>query len=57
MHVELMRVNKGHLETCSKWVASGLVVKALDCGLKRSGVPVPLVAEIYFSFGSTTRIE
>ena len=32
-------------------VAGGLLVEALDCGLKRSRVPVPLVAEINFSSG------
>ena len=32
-------------------VAGGLLVKALDCGLKDSGFP--LAAEIYFSSGRT----
>ena len=42
-------------------VAGGLLVKALDCGsIKRSRVPVPLAAEIYFSSGAlspTSKIE
>ena len=34
-------------------VEGDLLVKALDCGSKRSRVPVPLAAEIYFSSGCT----
>ena len=32
------------------WVTGGLLVKALDYGSKDPGFPVPLAAEIYFSY-------